>query len=337
MARTALRLAFVAAFVALQLLATAAVGVEAAGGGGGCPFRARRRDVPVGFAEEARALLSQTSSVRLGGQVGDAHAAGPPEVYPFTVEQLCADFDFLLKKHPAMGAKLLRFTFHDAGTACHPDHSADEGFAANGSLRLELELEKNHEFKSQFQAILTPFKEKYGEKLSWADLIAVGGKCAVEHAGGPKLDVRLGREDADKPDHDIDKRLPGRDEKFEALRKHFAACNMSVCEQVALTTGAHTIGQHDLLNDDEEPIMTENASGEEVEIVVGFDETPRKFDNIVFTNLLGVDPAEASDMLISDKVLLEDPEAKACVEKFSENEHAFFQHFKASYEKLVEL
>jgi catalase-peroxidase len=51
--------------------------------------------------------------------------------------------------------------------------------------------------------LLWPVKQKYGNKLSWADLLVLAGNVAIEDMGGPNHGTALGREDIYHPEKDI--------------------------------------------------------------------------------------------------------------------------------------
>ena len=57
---------------------------------------------------------------------------------------------------------------------------------------------------------LEPIKKKY-PSLSYADLWTLAGVCAIENAGGPKIQWQKGRTDSPKPTAVPDGRLPAAD------------------------------------------------------------------------------------------------------------------------------
>jgi catalase-peroxidase len=128
---------------------------------------------------------------------------------------------------------------------------------------------------------LWPIKQKYGRKISWADLMILAGNCAIESMGGKTFGFGGGRADIWEPEEDIywgaedtwlgDKRYSG-DRELENplaavqmgliyvnpegpngepdpvksgrdIRETFARMAMNDYETVALTAGGHTFGK----------------------------------------------------------------------------------------------
>ena len=129
--------------------------------------------------------------------------------------------------------------------------------------------------------LLWPIKQKYGNKISWADLMILAGNCALESMGFKTFGFAGGREDVWEPEEDIywgpetewlgDKRYSG-DRELENplaavqmgliyvnpegpngnpdpvasgrdIRETFARMAMNDEETVALTAGGHTFGK----------------------------------------------------------------------------------------------
>ncbi len=173
----------------------------------------------------------------------------------------------------------IRLAWHSAGTYRVTD---GRGGAAAGILRLApVGSWPDNANLDKARRLLLPIKQKYGRKLSWADLMVLSGNCALESAGFKTFGFAGGRVDAWEPDAAIywgpetkwmdDKRHSG-DRKLEQplgatqmgliyvnpegpnakpdplaaardIRTTFGRMAMNDEETVALIAGGHTLGK----------------------------------------------------------------------------------------------
>ena len=177
------------------------------------------------------------------------------------------------------GPLFIRMAWHSAGTYRMGD---GRGGAGSGSQRLApLNSWPDNVNLDKARRLLWPIKQKYGRKLSWADLMILAGNCALESMGFETFGFGGGREDVWEPEEDIywgtetewlgDKRYSGeRDlENPRAgvqmgrnyvnpagpngepdpvksgvdVRETFARMAMDDYETVALVAGGHTFGK----------------------------------------------------------------------------------------------
>ena len=177
------------------------------------------------------------------------------------------------------GPFFIRMTWHAAGTYRTSDGrggggTGDQRFAPLNSWPDNGNLDKA-------RRLLWPIKQKYGNKISWADLFILTGNVAIESMGGKTFGFSGGRADIWSPPEDIywgkenewleNKRYSG-DRELEMplgavqmgliyvnpqgpdgnpdplasardIRETFARMAMNDEETVALTAGGHTFGK----------------------------------------------------------------------------------------------
>jgi catalase-peroxidase len=177
------------------------------------------------------------------------------------------------------GPLFIRMAWHSAGTYRMGD---GRGGAGSGSQRLApLNSWPDNANLDKARRLLWPIKQKYGCKLSWADLMILAGNCALESMGCKTFGFAGGREDVWEPEEDIywgsedtwlgDKRYSGERELENPLaavqmgliyvnpegpngnpdpvasgidvRETFARMAMNDEETVALVAGGHTFGK----------------------------------------------------------------------------------------------
>ena len=125
------------------------------------------------------------------------------------------------------GGLFIRMSWHAAGTYRIHDGRGGGGqgaqrFAPINSWPDNVSLDKA-------RRLLWPVKQKYGNKISWADLIIFAGNCALESMGFKTFGFAFGREDIWEPEEILwgqedvwlgtDKRYSGKRDLAEPYRR----------------------------------------------------------------------------------------------------------------------
>lgn len=258
-----------------------------------CPFTGATAKVAAGSGPSNRDwwpnqlklnILRQNSSLTDPMDVGFNYAEEFKTLDLSVIKQEIIDLmttsqDWWPADYGHYGPFFIRMAWHSAGTYRVAD---GRGGAGSGTQRFApLNSWPDNANLDKARLLLWPIKQKYGKKISWADLMILAGNCALESMGFKTFGFGGGREDVWQPEEDIywgpeaewlgDKRYTG-DRNLQNplgavqmgliyvnpegpngnpdpilaardIRETFARMAMNDEETVALIAGGHTFGK----------------------------------------------------------------------------------------------
>jgi len=251
------------------------------------------------------------------------------------------------------GPFLIRLAWHCAGT-----YRRTDGRGGCDGARIRFDVERTwgdnaglipgpHEDAKPADArtitaleLLAPTKYKYGNALSWGDLIVLAGSLAIEEMGGPQMDFCGGRVDAYEgySIEELDTSMiyvNAGDTSADDVREKFEKMDMDDQETVALIGGGHAFGRCHASRSGFNGAWTSNPSLFSNEYFLFLTEQHYEESDEISGQFETMVNGIQYIMLHGDYVLLNDTSFRYWVDEYAADEELLFWDFKAAWEKLM--
>ncbi|KAK8949873.1 Peroxidase 18 [Platanthera guangdongensis] len=288
-----------------------------------------------------------------------SHSSFSSPLSPLFYSLSCPKTEFLVRASirsaagddPSLPGKLLRLLFHDCivqgcdASVLVAGNGTERSDPANRSLGGFEVLESTKRLLDLFCPGV----------VSCADVLVLAARDAVALAGGPSVEVPLGRRDGRVSlESNVRPNMVDTSFSLDEMAKLFSSKGLTMDDLVALS-GAHTIGSAHCSSFSERfeqdpngnlvPVdgsLEENYAMELIQkcpananpsVTVNDDPvTPTLFDNQYYINLLN-----RTGLFLSDSILLKDPRTREKVESFAKNQDEFFASWAESFVKLTSI
>jgi len=249
-----------------------------------------------------------------------------------------------------LGPRLIRLAWHCSGT-----YRTTDGRGGCDGARIRFDPEINwadNAGQAGAMKFLEPIKIKYGDELSWGDLIILAANTAIHVHDGPEIKMCTGKIDVDDGSESRDWLTPTSitSETFliyvnpkvdgpDQVRKVFGYMDMNDTETVALIGGGHAFGKCHATRSSFEGAWTTNATYFDNQffhflanvlngsMVYTKNETTKQYDS-TFDNKKVL-------MLHTDLALINDTKYIPIVRQMADDYDYYFDMFNHSWTKLV--